>query len=52
MMAGPPLLNTWEHHSEFAVGLDWSVLREGLMASAGWDESAWIWHQGERIPRP
>eukprot|EP00798_Chlamydomonas_sp_ICE-L_P022846 gene22846-30020_t len=27
-----PLTRNWDHHSEFAVGLDFSVLREGLIA--------------------
>lgn len=35
---------SWDHHSEFAVGLDWSVLREGILASAGWDQSVAVWH--------
>lgn len=43
---GDPLLRVWDHHSEFAVGLDWSVLTEGMLASCGWDEMTFIWHQG------
>jgi peroxin-7 len=27
------------------VGIDFSTLREGLIASAGWDESVWVWDQ-------
>ncbi len=42
-----PLARSWEHHSEFAVGLDFSMLKEGLIASAGWDASAWLWHVTE-----
>lgn len=42
---GEPLLRSWDHHTEFAIGLDFSLLREGLMASAGWDEWAYVWHQ-------
>ncbi|GLI62683.1 hypothetical protein VaNZ11_005359 [Volvox africanus] len=38
-------LRSWDHHTEFAVGIDFSTLREGLIASAGWDESAWVWDQ-------
>lgn len=49
---GAPLVRSWEHHSEFAVGLDFSMLREGLMASAGWDESVWLWHQNEPMATP
>ena len=26
------LVRVWDHHSEFAVGLDWSTLAEGLLA--------------------
>ncbi|CAI5475013.1 unnamed protein product [Closterium sp. Yama58-4] len=32
------LLGKLDHHTEFAVGLDWSPLVEGLMVSCGWDE--------------
>ena len=35
----------WAHHTEFAVGLDFSTLAEGVMASVGWDEMAFVWHQ-------
>ena len=45
-------VRSWEHHSEFACGLDFSMLQEGLMASAGWDESAWLWHQSEPMAMP
>jgi peroxin-7 len=31
------MLRVWGHHTEFAVGLDFSVMREGVMASCGWD---------------
>eukprot|EP00983_Pelagomonas_calceolata_P121805 1160836-Pelagomonas_calceolata.AAC.6 len=40
---------SWDHHTEFAVGLDWSVLREGLIASAGWDQSVAVWHMSEMM---
>mmetsp|Transcript_11423 Transcript_11423/g.34332 ORF Transcript_11423/g.34332 Transcript_11423/m.34332 type:complete len:313 (-) Transcript_11423:363-1301(-) len=33
-----PQLNVWGHHTEFAVGLDFSILSEGMLASTGWDE--------------
>lgn len=39
------LLRSWDHHTEFAVGLDWSLLQEGLLASSGWDELVYVWHQ-------
>ncbi|GLC46092.1 peroxisomal targeting signal 2 receptor [Pleodorina starrii] len=38
-------LRSWDHHTEFAVGIDFSTLREGMVASAGWDESVWVWDQ-------
>ena len=37
-------LRVWDHHTEFAVGLDWSTLAEGLLASCGWDEMTFTWH--------
>lgn len=37
-------LRVWDHHTEFAVGLDWSPLSEGLLASCGWDGMTWVWH--------
>ena len=37
------LLKVWDHHAEFAVGLDWSPLREGALASCGWDEMTYVW---------
>lgn len=40
-------LRVWTHHSEFAVGLDFSVLQEGMMASCGWDELTYLWHQSQ-----
>ncbi len=31
-------LNVWGHHTEFVVGLDFSLLSKGMLASTGWDE--------------
>ena len=39
------LLRVYDHHHEFAVGLDWSTLQEGLLASTGWDEMTYVWQQ-------
>jgi len=39
--AGP--LQRWGHHTEFAVGLDWSSLAEGVLASTGWDGMTYVW---------
>jgi len=41
------MLRAWGHHSEFAVGLDWSSLVEGLLASCGWDEMTFAWHSSQ-----
>lgn len=35
----------WDQHTEFAVGLDVSTLVDGLIASTGWDETVYVWHQ-------
>lgn len=37
------LARLWDHHTEFAVGLDWSTLNEGMLASCGWDEMTYVW---------
>mmetsp|Transcript_12072 Transcript_12072/g.20425 ORF Transcript_12072/g.20425 Transcript_12072/m.20425 type:complete len:316 (-) Transcript_12072:280-1227(-) len=42
---GNPLLKRWDHHTEFAVGMDVSTLVDGLVASTGWDEMAHVWRQ-------
>lgn len=42
-------VRSWDHHSEFAVGLDWSVLQDGLLASAGWDQTVAVWHMSEMM---
>lgn len=39
------LLRAWDHHTEFAVGLDFSSLSEGMLASTGWDEMVFFWPQ-------
>lgn len=44
--ASDALLNRFDHHTEFAVGLDWSMFVEGLLASTGWDEMVYVWHRG------
>lgn len=52
--AGAPedsLLSVWDHHTEFAVGLDFSSLAEGMLSSAGWDESVYVWNQRNRDSR-
>ena len=39
------LLKVWDHHTEFALGLDFSLHAEGMIASTGFDEHAFVWHQ-------
>ena len=41
----------WDHHSEFAVGLDFSTLVRGRMASCGWDDAAFVWSVDGADPR-
>lgn len=41
------MLRVWDHHTEFAVGLDLSTLVEGDIASTGWDGMTWAWNVAE-----
>lgn len=46
-LPGPSkLVERLDHHTEFAVGVDFSVLQDGLVASTGWDDSAYVWRMG------
>ena len=45
-MVEDALIGRYDHHTEFAVGVDMSVLVEGLMASTGWDELVYVWQHG------
>jgi peroxin-7 len=40
------LVGRYDHHIEFAVGVNMSVLVEVLLASAGWDELVYVWQHG------
>lgn len=40
-----PLLQRWDHHNEFCVGIDASTTNEGIIASTGWDQGVYIWNQ-------
>ena len=40
-----PQVRVWSHHQEFAVGIDWDVLNQGIIASCGWDACMHMWHQ-------
>lgn len=44
MLAPDPLIATRNHHTEFAVGLDWSLFSDRL-ASCGWDGQVVVWHE-------
>ena len=48
---GEPLMKIWNHHTEFAVGLDFSTLVRGRMASCGWDDAAFVWSVDGADPR-
>lgn len=45
-----PLMRTWGHHTEFAVGLEFNVHIDGQLASAGWDEVVAIWDYRQTGP--
>lgn len=45
-MVEDALIGRYDHHTEFAVGIDMSVLVEGLLASTGWDELVYVWQHG------
>ena len=47
-----PLLRQWRHHTEFAVGLDVSVLNRGELASCGWDSSVQVFSNVGPDPLP
>jgi len=32
-------MNRFDHHSEFVVGVDFSLFREGSLATASWDKT-------------
>ena len=45
----------YNQHSEFVVGLEWSMFDEGVVASCGWDNMLHVWHKGTHPvvpPRP
>ena len=42
-----PLMNRYEHHSEFVLGFDFNLFHEGEMASCGWDNMVYTWNMGE-----
>lgn len=38
------LLKRMDTHTEFVVGVDFSLFSEGLIASCGWDQMLHLWH--------
>eukprot|EP00475_Leptophrys_vorax_P002944 TRINITY_DN1167_c0_g1_i1.p1 TRINITY_DN1167_c0_g1~~TRINITY_DN1167_c0_g1_i1.p1 ORF type:complete len:350 (-),score=63.30 TRINITY_DN1167_c0_g1_i1:46-1062(-) len=42
------LVERYDHHSEFVVGIDFNLFVEDLYASCSWDETATVWHYGEK----
>ncbi len=45
-----PLVRDWGHHTEFAVGVNFSTLVPGLLGSTGWDEMCYVFREDE-VPR-
>ncbi|EFC44384.1 predicted protein [Naegleria gruberi] len=41
------LLEKYEHHSEFVVGIDFNLEMEDEIASCSWDETVYVWMRGE-----
>lgn len=41
---GAKLMGVFDKHTEFVVGLDWSLFGDTRWAaSVGWDEGVWVW---------
>jgi len=36
----------YNHHSEFVLGVEWSLFEEGVLASCGWDGWLHVWPRG------
>lgn len=45
--ADEPLIEQYDHHDEFVVGLDWNLEEPGQLASCSWDETVYVWHRGD-----
>lgn len=45
------LLEKYEHHTEFVVGLDFNLENDEEIASCSWDETVYVWNRGEE-PMP
>eukprot|EP00747_Dinoflagellata_sp_TGD_P168233 gnl/TRDRNA2_/TRDRNA2_194133_c0_seq1.p1 gnl/TRDRNA2_/TRDRNA2_194133_c0~~gnl/TRDRNA2_/TRDRNA2_194133_c0_seq1.p1 ORF type:complete len:331 (-),score=57.74 gnl/TRDRNA2_/TRDRNA2_194133_c0_seq1:78-1070(-) len=48
------LIQHFDHHTEFVLGVDLSLFEENLLATAAWDRSVCVWNcvQGPPPPRP
>ncbi|GAA6014055.1 hypothetical protein JCM10207_000221 [Rhodosporidiobolus poonsookiae] len=40
---GARMERVWDRHSEFVVGVAWSLFEEGVVASCGWDQEVHLW---------
>eukprot|EP00929_Paragymnodinium_shiwhaense_P109177 TRINITY_DN75529_c0_g1_i1.p1 TRINITY_DN75529_c0_g1~~TRINITY_DN75529_c0_g1_i1.p1 ORF type:complete len:342 (-),score=60.82 TRINITY_DN75529_c0_g1_i1:32-1057(-) len=48
------IIQHFDHHSEFVLGLDLNLFEENMVATAAWDRTACVWnmHQGPPPPPP
>ena len=49
-VAPQPLINRFEHHSEFAVGLDFNLFIPGQLATGSWDGHCAVWSLNGQPP--
>lgn len=42
----------FDHHSEFVVGIDWSLFEENVLATTSWDRSVCAWNVTSPPPNP
>ncbi|CAD7923233.1 unnamed protein product [Amoebophrya sp. A120] len=46
------LVQSFDHHQEFVIGLDFSLFEAGLMVSGSWDRTMCIWNHERGPPMP
>ena len=48
------MVQSFDHHQEFVVGLDFSLFDAGLVASGSWDRTVCVWNHeiGPPMPAP
>lgn len=48
------VIQHFDHHSEFVLGVDWSLFEENVLATASWDRTVCVWNcmQGSPPPAP